>query len=104
MEFSFDKLSQDGVVFALSGFVNPERGNLRTQATNMGAIYRPDWGPDCTLLVCAFANTPKFKQVQSNNGTIISKACKLSLICVNNFGNSILYPSETKKLCIPLRK
>ncbi|XP_078170293.1 BRCT domain-containing DNA repair protein isoform X1 [Carex rostrata] len=68
----FSKLL-DGVVFALSGFVNPERGNLRTQATDMGAIYRPDWSPDCTLLVCAFANTPKFKQVQSDNGTIVSK-------------------------------
>ncbi|KAJ3709080.1 hypothetical protein LUZ61_012785 [Rhynchospora tenuis] len=68
----FSKLL-DGVVFALSGFVNPERGNLRTQAMDLGAIYRPDWSPDCTLLVCAFANTPKFKQVQSDNGTIVSK-------------------------------
>ncbi|XP_062228016.1 DNA-repair protein XRCC1-like isoform X3 [Phragmites australis] len=39
----------------------------------MGAEYRPDWTSDCTLLVCAFANTPKFRQVQSDNGTIISK-------------------------------
>ncbi|KAJ1704715.1 hypothetical protein LUZ63_004494 [Rhynchospora breviuscula] len=63
----------DGVVFALSGFVNPERGNLRTQAMDLGATYSPDWSPDSTLLVCAFANTPKFKQVQSDNGTIVSK-------------------------------
>ncbi|KAJ4748952.1 DNA-repair protein XRCC1 [Rhynchospora pubera] len=63
----------DGVVFVLSGFVNPGRSNLRIQATDLGATFRPDWNPDCTLLVCAFANTPKFKQVQSDNGTIVSK-------------------------------
>ncbi|KAL6861528.1 hypothetical protein ACP4OV_017228 [Aristida adscensionis] len=69
----FSKLL-DGVVFVLSGFVNPERSTLRSQALDMGAEYRPDWTSDCTLLVCAFANTPKFRQVQSDNGTIISKA------------------------------
>ncbi|KAJ3683613.1 hypothetical protein LUZ60_013840 [Juncus effusus] len=68
----FSKLL-DGVVFVLSGFVNPERGNLRTQIMEMGAEYKPDWNPNCTLLVCAFANTPKFRQVQSDNGTIVSK-------------------------------
>lgn len=68
----FSKLL-DGVVFVLSGFVNPERGRLRSQALDMGAVYRPDWSPDCTLLVCAFASTPKFRQVQSENGTIVSK-------------------------------
>ncbi|CAL5044672.1 unnamed protein product [Urochloa decumbens] len=68
----FSKLL-DGVVFVLSGFVNPERGTLRSQALDMGAVYRPDWTSDCTLLVCAFANTPKFRQVQADNGTIISK-------------------------------
>ncbi|VAI69841.1 unnamed protein product [Triticum turgidum subsp. durum] len=68
----FSKLL-DGVVFVLSGFVNPERGRLRSQALDMGAVYRPDWSDDCTLLVCAFANTPKFRQVQSENGTIVIK-------------------------------
>ncbi|XP_037460536.1 DNA-repair protein XRCC1-like isoform X1 [Triticum dicoccoides] len=68
----FSKLL-DGVVFVLSGFVNPERGRLRSQALDMGAVYRPDWSDDCTLLVCAFANTPKFRQVQSENGTIVAK-------------------------------
>ncbi|XP_020268932.1 DNA-repair protein XRCC1 [Asparagus officinalis] len=63
----------DGVVFALSGFVNPERSTLRSQALEMGAEYRPDWTPDCTLLVCSFPNTPKFRQVASDCGTIVSK-------------------------------
>lgn len=64
---------QEGVVFVLSGFVNPERGILRSQALEMGAEYRPDWNSDCTLLVCAFPNTPKFRQVESDCGTIVSK-------------------------------
>ncbi|XP_074285285.1 DNA-repair protein XRCC1 [Silene latifolia] len=70
--FNFSKLL-DGVVFALSGFVNPERGNLRSQALEMGAEYKQDWNPDCTLLVCAFPNTPKFRQVEADGGTIVSK-------------------------------
>lgn len=64
---------QEGVVFALSGFVNPERASLRSKALEMGAEYQPDWTSDCTILVCAFPNTPKFRQVKSDGGTIVSK-------------------------------
>lgn len=63
----------EGVVFVLSGFVNPERSILRSQALEMGAQYKPDWNSDCTLLICAFPNTPKFRQVESDCGTIVSK-------------------------------
>ncbi|XP_030457710.1 DNA-repair protein XRCC1 isoform X2 [Syzygium oleosum] len=63
----------EGVVFVLSGFVNPERSTLRSQALEMGAEYQPDWNSDCTLLICAFQNTPKFRQVEANNGTIVAK-------------------------------
>ncbi|KAH7565153.1 hypothetical protein JRO89_XS09G0147100 [Xanthoceras sorbifolium] len=63
----------EGVVFVLSGFVNPERSMLRSQAIEMGADYRADWNSDCTLLVCAFPNTPKFRQVEADCGTIVSK-------------------------------
>ncbi|XP_004302930.1 PREDICTED: DNA-repair protein XRCC1 [Fragaria vesca subsp. vesca] len=63
----------EGVVFVLSGFVNPERSILRSQALEMGAEYQPDWNSDCTLLVCAFSNTPKFRQVEAECGTIVSK-------------------------------
>ncbi|CAN1198589.1 DNA-repair protein XRCC1 [Linum perenne] len=69
---SFSKLLE-GVVFVLSGFVNPERATLRSQALEMGADYRPDWGTDCTLLVCAYSNTPKFRQVEAACGTIVRK-------------------------------
>ncbi|CAK8535743.1 unnamed protein product [Lathyrus sativus] len=68
----FDKL-MEGVVFVLSGFVNPERGVLRSRAMEMGAEFKPDWNSNCTLLVCAFQNTPKFRQVEADCGTIVSK-------------------------------
>lgn len=68
----FSKL-MEGVVFVLSGFVNPERGVLRSQALEMGAEYQPDWNSSSTLLVCAFPNTPKFRQVEADSGTIVSK-------------------------------
>ncbi|KAH0666504.1 hypothetical protein KY285_027710 [Solanum tuberosum] len=69
---NFSKL-MEGVVFVLSGFVNPERGTLRSQALEMGAKYQPDWNSESTLLICAFSNTPKFRQVEADNGTIVSK-------------------------------
>eukprot|EP00271_Cylindrocystis_brebissonii_P016349 TRINITY_DN397_c0_g1_i1.p1 TRINITY_DN397_c0_g1~~TRINITY_DN397_c0_g1_i1.p1 ORF type:complete len:701 (-),score=162.89 TRINITY_DN397_c0_g1_i1:43-2145(-) len=64
----------DGVVFALSGIQNPERAQLRDWAVGAGAVYRPDWTADCTLLVCAFPNTPKFRSVKALGGTIVAKA------------------------------
>ncbi|KAF6175238.1 hypothetical protein GIB67_030456 [Kingdonia uniflora] len=63
----------EGVVFVLSGFVNPERSALRSQALEMGAEYQQDWNSECTLLICAFQNTPKFRQVAADGGTIVSK-------------------------------
>lgn len=63
----------------LSGFINPERGILRSQALEMGAEYRADWTSDCTLLICAFPNTPKFRQVEADSGTIVSKVVTMSL-------------------------
>ncbi|XP_042496781.1 DNA-repair protein XRCC1 [Macadamia integrifolia] len=69
---SFSKL-MEGVVFVLSGLANPERSILRSQALEMGAKYQPDWNSSCTLLVCAFPNTPKFQQVEADSGTIVSK-------------------------------
>lgn len=63
----------EGVVFVLSGFQNPFRGELREKALDMGAKYRTDWTPDATHLICAFANTPKYSQVKSAGGIIIRK-------------------------------
>ncbi|XP_059156974.1 DNA repair protein XRCC1-like [Physella acuta] len=63
----------EGVVFVLSGFQNPYRGDLRDKALEMGAKYRPDWGRGCTHLICAFTNTPKYQQV-SGKGKIVTKS------------------------------
>ncbi|KAK7399659.1 hypothetical protein VNO78_10846 [Psophocarpus tetragonolobus] len=111
---SFNKLLE-GVVFVLSGLVNPERGMLRSRAMEMGAEYQPDWNPTCTLLVCAFPNTPKFRQVEADCGTIVSKdwiiECytKRKLIEIDNYlfhagkpwrkGNGSL--NEDKKSSVP---
>ncbi|KAM4704072.1 DNA repair protein XRCC1 isoform 2-T2 [Rhinophrynus dorsalis] len=62
-----------GTVFVLSGFQNPFRSDLRDKALEMGAKYRPDWTPDSTHLICAFANTPKYSQVKAAGGIIVRK-------------------------------
>ncbi|KAG8194911.1 hypothetical protein JTE90_021372 [Oedothorax gibbosus] len=63
----------DKVVFVLSGFVNPLRGDLRDKAIEMGAKYKGDWDATCTHLVCAFLNTPKYLQVRGAGGKIVKK-------------------------------
>ncbi|KAG8229897.1 hypothetical protein J437_LFUL009761, partial [Ladona fulva] len=67
----FNKLLE-GVVFVISGFQNPLRGNIRSKGLEMGAKYKPDWENSCTHLICAFPNTPKFMQVLGK-GHIVSK-------------------------------
>ncbi|XP_012684657.2 DNA repair protein XRCC1 [Clupea harengus] len=67
------KSIMEGVVFVLSGFQNPLRGELRDKALAMGAKYRTDWTPDSTHLICAFANTPKYTQVKAAGGLIVCK-------------------------------
>lgn len=71
-EVPFSRI-MEGVVFVLSGFQNPFRGELREKALDMGAKYRSDWTPDSTHLICAFANTPKYSQVKSAGGIIVQK-------------------------------
>ncbi|XP_070535037.1 DNA repair protein XRCC1-like isoform X2 [Ptychodera flava] len=62
----------DGVVFCISGYQNPQRSQLRDKAVDMGAKYRPDWTDDCTHLICAFTNTPKYNEVKKKGGRIVS--------------------------------
>ncbi|CAH8516987.1 unnamed protein product [Heterobilharzia americana] len=59
------------VIFTLSGYQNPLRSQIRDKAIELGAKYRQDWGPDCTHLICAFPNTPKFNIVKGK-GIIVS--------------------------------
>eukprot|EP00111_Clytia_hemisphaerica_P020336 TCONS_00059905-protein len=55
----------DKVVFVLSGFVNPQRGEIRDLAMEMGARFSQQWDNNtCTHLICAFPNTPKFREVK----------------------------------------
>ncbi|KAL6056072.1 Damaged DNA binding [Balamuthia mandrillaris] len=63
-----------GVTFVISGMVNPERTNLRDQATSMGARYQPEWSNKATHLICPFPNTPKYKEVEKKGGTIVVPA------------------------------
>jgi len=67
----FGQLMSD-VVFTISGYQNPFRGELRQKAHDMGARYRGDWDNSCTHLICAFVNTPKFNQVKGR-GKIVKK-------------------------------
>lgn len=62
----------EGVVAVLSGFQNPLRGQLRDRLLAMGAKYKPEWNGQCTHLVSAFANTPKFREVKGR-GKIVTK-------------------------------
>ncbi|XP_031626319.1 DNA repair protein XRCC1 [Contarinia nasturtii] len=61
-----------GVVFVISGIQNPHRGEMREKGVEMGAKYQPDWNKSCTHLICAFKNTPKYKQVKGS-GIIVNK-------------------------------
>ncbi|XP_009862072.3 DNA repair protein XRCC1-like [Ciona intestinalis] len=69
-DLKVDKLLK-GVVIALSGYQNPERGNIRDTAMKMGAQYRKDWTADCTHLICAFPNTPKYSKVMKCGGKVV---------------------------------
>lgn len=40
-----------GVVFAMSGYENPYRSNLRSKAMEMGAMYKNNWDQSCTHLM-----------------------------------------------------
>uniref|UniRef100_A0A0M3JGE8 Putative transient receptor potential channel 2 (inferred by orthology to a S. mansoni protein) n=1 Tax=Anisakis simplex TaxID=6269 RepID=A0A0M3JGE8_ANISI len=57
----------------LSGYKNPRRGELRTKACRMGALYEADWTPSCTHLICAFPNTPKWRQVGPSGIVVTDK-------------------------------
>jgi DNA-repair protein XRCC1 len=66
-------IMKNKIVFTLSGFQNPERSNIRDKGIEMGAYYKPDWDDECTHLICAFSNTPKYTQVKKSNGIIVKK-------------------------------
>ena len=65
----FSKLFED-VSFSLSGYVNPQRDEIRRKAFQMGARYIADpntTNKKCTHLICAFKNTPKYQQLKDHS-------------------------------------
>ena len=49
------------VKFTISGYVNPERSRLRDFGLSMGAKFDRNLTSSVTHLICAFVNTPKFR-------------------------------------------
>ncbi|KAK1126636.1 hypothetical protein K0M31_004263 [Melipona bicolor] len=65
----FSKLFED-MSFSLSGYVNPQRDEIRKKALQMGAKYIADpntTNKKCTYLICAFTNTPKYQQLKGHS-------------------------------------
>ncbi|XP_050539846.1 DNA repair protein XRCC1 [Daktulosphaira vitifoliae] len=69
----FGKLLEN-VVFTMSGYENPYRSNVRDKASEMGAKYKTNWDLSCTHLICAFINTPKYKEAKVNGCRYIVKS------------------------------
>jgi len=68
---SFSKLL-DGVNIVISGIENPERGQIRNLATEMGAEYQSKWTNTSTHLICSIKGTPKYNEVkESGHGYIV---------------------------------
>ena len=80
---SYEKI-MEGVIFAISGYVNPDRVRIRDTALKMGAKYERDINTNVTHLICAVANTPKYNQFLGR-GKIMKKEW-------------IFLQSETKKV------
>lgn len=71
----FSKLFED-VSFSLSGYVNPQRDEIRTKALDMGARYIANPNTTnkiCTHLICAFKNTPKYQQLKGHSKIVSHK-------------------------------
>ena len=82
---AYEKI-MEGVIFAISGYVNPDRARIRDAALKMGAKYERDINTNVTHLICAVANTPKYNQFLGR-GKIMKKEW-------------IFLQSETKKVRI----
>lgn len=66
----------EGISFSLSGYVNPQRDEIRRKALKMGAKYIADPNTTnklCTHLVCAFKNTPKYQQFKGHSKIVSHK-------------------------------
>ncbi|XP_050422184.1 DNA repair protein XRCC1 [Adelges cooleyi] len=64
----------ENVIFAMSGYENPYRRNVRDKAAEMGATYKANWDSSCTHLLCAFTNTPKYREAKTQGCRRIVKS------------------------------
>ncbi|EKX54001.1 XRCC1 in base excision repair [Guillardia theta CCMP2712] len=64
-------LPLNGVYISISGIENPSRAQLREQALSLGARYAPQWLSGCTHLICAFPNTPKYREAKKDGGVVV---------------------------------
>lgn len=64
----------NNVVFVMSGYENPYRSNIRSKALEMGARYKHNWDLSCTHLICAFINTPKYRECKRQGAYRIVKS------------------------------
>ena len=53
----------EGVIFALSGFINPERSELRNLGLKYGALYERDITKRVTHLIASNKRNPKCLKV-----------------------------------------
>ena len=68
---STNMLPLNGVYISISGIENPNRAQLREQALSLGARYAPQWLSGCTHLICAFPNTPKYREAKKDGGVVV---------------------------------
>jgi DNA-repair protein XRCC1 len=62
----FNRIFED-ISFSLSGYVNPQRNEIRRKALKMGAKYIIDpnfINNKCTHLICCYKKTPKSEQLK----------------------------------------
>ena len=80
-----------GVCFAISGIENPERNNVRSIGTSMGATYHPDWKKGRTThLIGHFNKAPKVLTAEADGGIVVVKEW--------------LYECQKRKMKVPVRK
>ena len=91
-----------GVIFALSGYKNPMRAQIRDKATKLGAKFEADWSDKCTHLICAFENTPKYKDVLKSKASCIVKAEWIDK-CTNSKKRVLAEPFLMAKIDEPTR-
>ncbi|KAJ3412876.1 hypothetical protein HDV05_008812 [Chytridiales sp. JEL 0842] len=86
----------EGIVFSISGIVNPQRDQIRKEAISLGATYSKDWTDECNVLLCPLADTPKIRQLKGAD-TLFDDA---SLAPSSSSGSHTESESDAEKVTI----